>query len=73
MRAKISEKQEIARGTLMVTYKVEEAFEFRAGQYFFITLPKLKYLDEKGGRRQFSIVNSLAFNFSLTFPSMVDW
>ena len=58
MKAKIIDKKEIAVGTLMVTYKVEEAFEFRAGQYFFITLPKLKYLDEKGGRRQFSIVNS---------------
>lgn len=58
MKAKISEKQEIAEGTLMVKYQVDEDFQFRPGQYFFITLPKLIYPDERGARRHFSIINS---------------
>lgn len=58
MKAKIIEKQKIAKGTLMVKYKVDEEFEFKAGQYFFITLPNLTYPDERGTRRHFSAVNS---------------
>lgn len=58
MKAKISEKQEIAEGTLMVKYQVDENFQFKSGQYFFITLPKLIYPDERGARRHFSIINS---------------
>ncbi|MEK7617016.1 MAG: FAD-dependent oxidoreductase [Patescibacteria group bacterium] len=58
-KAKIIEKQEIAQGTLMVTFDLlGEQLQFSAGQYFFITLPKLLYPDEKGPRRHFSIVNS---------------
>lgn len=59
MKAKIKNKQEIAQGTLMVTFELlGEQLEFKAGQYFFLTLPNLIYPDQRGSRRHFSIVNS---------------
>ena len=59
MKAKVISKEEIAQGTLMVTFEVVDLLpEFKAGQYFFITLPKLYYPDERGPRRHFSVVNS---------------
>lgn len=59
MLAKIKEKTEVAEGTLKVVFEVLEEFpKFKAGQYFFVALPKLSYPDERGPRRQFSIVNS---------------
>lgn len=59
MEAKIKEKKEIANGTLLVTYDLlGQKPEFKAGQYFFVTLPNLHYQDERGNRRHFSIVNS---------------
>ncbi len=59
MKAKIKDKKEVAQGTLQVTFDLlGETVDFKAGQYFFVTLPKLHYLDDKGNRRHFSIVNS---------------
>lgn len=59
MKAKVVGKEEIAEGTLSVRFEVvDEEFSFKAGQYFFITLPKLNYPDERGARRHFSIINS---------------
>ena len=39
-------------------FEVSEPFTFKAGQYVFVNLPKLNYPDDRGPRRQFSIVNS---------------
>lgn len=59
MRAKIKDRKEIAKGTLDVTYDLlGEEPQFKAGQYFFITLQNLVYPDERGLRRHFSLVNS---------------
>lgn len=59
MQAIIKSKEEIAQGTLMVTFDLlGEQPEFKAGQYFFLTLPKLTFPDERGARRHFSITNS---------------
>jgi NAD(P)H-flavin reductase len=39
MRAKVKEKREVAKGTLMVTFDLgDEEVDFRPGQYFFVTL-----------------------------------
>lgn len=54
----IKSKEEVAKGTLKVVFEVDESFTFKAGQYCFITLEKLKYPDERGPKRQFSIVSS---------------
>lgn len=59
MQAEIKEKKEIAKGTLMVKFSViGEEVNFQSGQYFFITLPKLRFPDQRGSQRHFSIVNS---------------
>jgi NAD(P)H-flavin reductase len=39
VRAKIKEKREVAKGTLLVVFDLLGAeVEFRAGQYFWVTL-----------------------------------
>lgn len=59
MKAKIKERKKVAEDTLMVSFEVLEQFpSFKAGQYFFVTLPSLNYPDDRGPRRHFSIVNS---------------
>jgi ferredoxin-NADP reductase len=59
MQAKIKEKREVAKGTLMVVFDLlgEEA-DFRPGQYFWVTLLDPPYDDEKGPRRHISVVTS---------------
>ena len=57
MIGKLKSKEEIAKDTLKVVFEVGEPFSFKAGQYCFITLPKLNYADERGPKRQFSINN----------------
>lgn len=58
MIGKIIEKKQIAQGTLRIVFQVTQPINFKPGQYMFITLTKLSYPDDRGGRRQFSIVNS---------------
>jgi NAD(P)H-flavin reductase len=59
MRAKIKEKREVAKGTLMVVFDLlGEEVDFRAGQYFWVTLTDPPYDDEKGPRRHISVVTS---------------
>jgi ferredoxin-NADP reductase len=59
MKAKIKDKKEVAKGTLQVTFDLlGNQIDFKAGQFFFITIPKLNYPDDHGDRRHFSIVNS---------------
>jgi len=59
MRAQIKEKQEVAKGTLLVTFDLlGEEVDFRPGQYFFVTLPNGDHQDEKGLRRHISVVTS---------------
>jgi ferredoxin-NADP reductase len=59
MRARIKEKQEVAKGTLLVTFDLlGEEVDFRPGQYFFVTLPDVGYEDERGLRRHISVVTS---------------
>lgn len=59
MRARIKEKQEVARETLLVTFDLlGEEVDFRPGQYFFVTLPDVGYEDEQGLRRHITVVTS---------------
>jgi ferredoxin-NADP reductase len=59
MQAKIKEKREVAKGTLMVVFDLlGEQVDFRPGQYFWITLLDPPYDDEKGPRRHISVVTS---------------
>jgi ferredoxin-NADP reductase len=59
MRARINEKREVAKGTLMVVFDLlGEEVEFAAGQYFWVTLLDPPYEDEKGPRRHITVVTS---------------
>jgi ferredoxin-NADP reductase len=59
LRARVAEKREVARGTLLVVFDLLGAeVEFTPGQYFFVTLLDPPYDDERGARRHFSVVTS---------------
>jgi ferredoxin-NADP reductase len=59
MRARIKEKREVAKGTLLVTFDLlGEEVDFEPGQYFFVTLPDVGHQDEKGLRRHITVVTS---------------
>ena len=59
MKATISEKREVAAGTLLAIFDLRgEHFDFRPGQYFWVELPSRGYDDERGLRRHISVVTS---------------
>jgi len=59
MQAKIKEKREVAKGTLMVLFDLlGEEIDFTPGQYFWVTLLDPPYDDEKGPRRHITVVTS---------------
>ena len=59
MRARIKDKREVAKETLLVTFDLlGEEVDFRPGQYFFVTLPDIGHRDDKGLRRHITVVTS---------------
>jgi ferredoxin-NADP reductase len=59
VQARIKEKTEVAKGTLMVVFDLHgEQVDFVPGQYFWVELPDRGYHDERGLRRHISIVTS---------------
>jgi hypothetical protein len=59
MQARIKDKRRVAEGTLMVTFDLLGAeVDFRAGQYFHLTLPDIGHQDERGLRRHITVVTS---------------
>jgi len=59
MKARIKDKREVAKGTLLVTFDLlGEEVDFSPGQYFFVTLPDIGHQDDKGLRRHISVVTS---------------
>jgi ferredoxin-NADP reductase len=59
MKARIKEKREIAKGTLLAMFDLlGEEVDFTPGQYFFVTLPDVGHQDDKGLRRHITVVSS---------------
>ena len=59
MLARIKEKREVAKGTLLVLFDHGGAeLDFTPGQYFWVTLLDPPYDDEKGPKRHISVVTS---------------
>ncbi len=59
MRAKIKEKREVAKGTLLVLFDLlGKELGYQPGQYFWVELLDPPYEDEKGPRRHISAVTS---------------
>lgn len=54
----ITNRKQVALGTIEVTLKRPEGFEFEAGQYLQLGLPSLLYSDSAGRSRVFSIASS---------------
>ncbi len=65
----LKNKEEVASGTLSVTFEVKEPFIFKAGQFCFITLENLLFPDSRGIKRHFSIVNSPNQKGIITFTT----
>jgi ferredoxin-NADP reductase len=59
VRARIKEKREVARGTLLVVFDLQgQEVDFKPGQYFWVELLDAPYDDEKGPRRHITVVTS---------------
>jgi ferredoxin-NADP reductase len=59
VKARIKEKRDVAKGTLMVVFDLlGEELDHRPGQYFWVTLLDPPYDDEKGPRRHITVVTS---------------
>lgn len=58
MRATVAEKREVAQGTLLVLFAVDDYPDYRPGAYFWVELPARGHADEKGLRRHISLVTS---------------
>jgi ferredoxin-NADP reductase len=59
VRATIKEKEQVAKGTLLVKFDLGgEDVDFEPGQYFFVTLLDPPYDDERGLRRHITVVTS---------------
>ncbi|HWN22496.1 MAG TPA: FAD-dependent oxidoreductase [Gaiellaceae bacterium] len=58
MKATVAEKREVAKGTLLVLFAVDEYPDYRPGSYFWVELPDRGHQDEKGLRRHISLVTS---------------
>ena len=59
MQARIKEKSEIAKGTLLVAFDLlGEEVNFTPGQYFWVTLVDPPYDDDKGPRRHITVLTS---------------
>jgi ferredoxin-NADP reductase len=57
MKARITEKREVANGTLLVMFDLlGEEVDITPGQYFFVTLPDVGHQDDKGLRRHFTVI-----------------
>ena len=59
MQARIKEKREVAKQTLLVTFDLlGREVDFEPGQYFFVTLPDVGHQDDRGLRRHITVVTS---------------
>jgi ferredoxin-NADP reductase len=58
MKATVAETREVAKGTLLVLFAVDDYPDYRPGSYFWVELPDRGDDDEKGLRRHISLVTS---------------
>lgn len=58
MKLKLVEKRDEARGTKSFFWEAEKPVNYLAGQYFYFTLPSLKYPDPRGATRHFTLSSS---------------
>lgn len=73
MDATLTERREIAQGTEQATFTLlSEEIKFLPGQYIFLTLPDLLHPDERGGRRQFSIITPPSSKHTISIATRIS-
>lgn len=72
MTGKLIEKKEIIKGTLRVSFQIPEPINFKPGQYMFVILQNPKFEDDRGNKRQFSILNSPNNSNVLTMTTRIS-
>lgn len=58
MKVKLVEKKDEAFGTKSFSWQPEKKVDYIPGQYFYFTLPSLKYPDPRGTTRHFTLSSS---------------
>jgi ferredoxin-NADP reductase len=58
VRALVRETREVAQGTLLALFEVDDYPDYRPGAYFWVELPDRGHHDEKGLRRHITLVTS---------------
>ncbi len=58
MKVRLVKVTQEARGTKSFFWEPEHKIKFLPGQYFYYTIPKLNYPDERGATRHFTIASS---------------
>jgi ferredoxin-NADP reductase len=58
VRATVAEARDVAKGTRLVLFAVDDYPDYRPGAYFWVELPERGHSDEKGLRRHISLVTS---------------
>jgi len=58
MKLKLVKTQDEAKGTKSFFWEPEKPVNYLAGQYFYFTLPNLKYPDSRGATRHFTLSSS---------------
>lgn len=58
MKLTLVKKNDEAKSTKSFYFETSEEFIYEAGQYIYITLPKLRYEDSRGDTRHFTISSS---------------
>jgi ferredoxin-NADP reductase len=58
MKLKLVQKKQEVEGVKSFFLEPEKKIDFEPGQYFYYTLPKLDFPDERGPMRHFTIANS---------------
>ena len=71
MKLKLISKTEEARATKSFFFQPDNPIFFTPGQYFYLTLPKLNYPDERGATRHFTMSSSLTESNLLRFTTRI--
>lgn len=72
MKAIIKDRQAIAKDTLHIKFDLlGREVNFKAGQYFYITVPKLLYPDKRGNLRHFTIVSPPSENKTIAMATRI--
>lgn len=62
-KLKLQDKLDEAKGTKTFIFEKPRGFTYKAGQYMYFTLPKLKYPDSRGNTRHFTLSSSPTEDF----------